>query len=560
MPVNLIILQIASIFLFAAVLSIIARILRQPLLVAYIATGALLGYLGAFSLVDGEVFHVFSDLGIMFLLFLVGLEINYSSLRLVGRASLIIGLGQIIVTTILGYFIALAFDFGTLAALYTAAALTFSSTIIIVKLLSEKKDLGSLYGKITIGVMLLQDAFAILLLVILSGFHPSAGINWMGALLTLAKATALFVSMFWLGRNIFPKLFDHFGRSQELLFLVSTAWVFLIAAFAGRLGFSIEIGGLLAGISLANSSQHLAIGSRIKPLRDFFILLFFVILGSSLVGMSFEGLALPIIIFSLFVLIGTPLIVLAIMGFLGYRKSTSFLVGVMTAQVSEFSLILVALGARLEHIDQSILALVTAVAVITILLSTYMVTHADNLMRLRYIRRILTFFERKHLVENSVPEGGFHRPIILVGAHRTGMGIAAHIAREELLIIDFDPDVCRDWRARGYATLLGSLSDEDIFDAANIEEAKLVISTSPDFKDNLTLIALLHRQSSKAKIIARAETKKEAQLLYQAGAHYVIFPHLSTGQFLGKHISDHPDLASLNILKKNDLATLAKSG
>ncbi|HEY4514701.1 MAG TPA: cation:proton antiporter [Candidatus Paceibacterota bacterium] len=551
------IFELATVFLIAASLAILARILRQPLLVAYVATGALISYFGAFDLINQETFRLFADLGVMFLLFLVGMEVNYSSLRLVGRTALVIGVCQIIFTSGFGYFIAKTLSFPTMSAIYIGLALTFSSTIIIIKLLSEKKDLHSLYGKITIGFMLVQDACAIMLLVLLSGITKGGTIDAISLGLTILKAVALFGSMIWLGKNVFPKLFDRLAYSQELFFLVATAWVFLIAAFVYKLGFSIEIGGFLAGVSLAGSSEHFALGTRIKTLRDFFILIFFVVLGSTLVGLSFSGLVLPIIVLSIFVLIGNPFIVLCIMGLLGYRRKTSFLAGVTVAQVSEFSLILVALGVRVGHIGSDVVALVTAVAVITIIISTYIITHGEHIAK--RLHKLLRFFERKHLVENNIPDDGFHKPIVFIGVGRIGKSILRHLPLSEVLIIDYDPDIIRDYRTRGYSAILGSVVDEDILEAANLDEAKLIISTSPDLEDNLSLLEYLARIGSGAKVILRAETEREASILYEAGTTYVIFPHLSAGHLLGKHIAEHPDMTFFNILRKNDIATLAKS-
>ena len=198
-------------------------------------------------------------------------------------------------------------------AAYIAIALTFSSTIIVVKLLSEKNDLNSLYGRISIGFLLVQDFIAIIILLVLAGLEIGNGILWTNIALTILKGILLFIFMFWIGRVILPKIFDKIARSQELLFLMTLAWVFLLVSLVHKIGFSIEIGGFLAGIALANSSENFQIASRIKPLRDFFILLFFIVLGSSIILTHFNGLTMPVIIFSLFVLIGNPLIVLIIM-------------------------------------------------------------------------------------------------------------------------------------------------------------------------------------------------------------------------------------------------------
>ena len=297
------------------------------------------------------------------------------SLRLVGKASVLVGLGQIILTFIPGFFIARFFDFNFLQAAYIAIALTFSSTIIVVKLLSEKRDTNSLYGKISIGFLLVQDFVAILILIFLAGIESEKGIVFNDIFLTTLKGLGLFILMLYLGRKILPLMLDKISRSQELLFLTSLAWCFGIATVVVKAGFSIEIGGFLAGLALANSSEHFQISAKIKSLRDFFILIFFVILGSSLIFSDFSGLTLPIIIFSLFVLIGNPLIVLIIMGLMGYRKRTGFLCGVTTAQISEFSLILAALGLKLGHLNEKVVSLITAVGIITITLSTLSLIH-----------------------------------------------------------------------------------------------------------------------------------------------------------------------------------------
>jgi len=548
--------NLAFLVVTAGIFGLCARALRQPLIVAYLATGALAGYLGLFSFIQTDTLRIFSDLGITFLLFLIGLEINYDSLRLVGRASLIIGIGQILFTSIPGYFIARGFNFTSLESLYIAVGLAFSSTIIIVKLISEKREMGSLYGKLSVGFLLVQDAVAIILLIVLGGLEAGQGVSLWLPIFTVLKGLALLAVTVWLGRRIMPRLFDRLAKSDELLFLVSTAWVLLVAVGLEKLGFSLEIGGFLAGVSLASSAERFAISSRIKPLRDFFILIFFVILGSSLSGFNFSGLSYPIIALSLFVLIGNPLVVLVIMGLMGYRKKTGFLAGVTVAQVSEFSLILIALGIKLGHVANNVLALITAVAVITIALSTYMILYADQIAK--RLTRFLSLFERKKSIENPTPIGGYSCPIVLAGAHRTGGAIVEHLASRDVLLIDFDPDVVRVYRDCGYECLLGELSDEDILEISNVRGARLVISTSPNFDDNKALLEYINRCGSRAKVIVRAESEFETLALYEAGAHYVIFPHLTSGHLVGKNIAEHPDLAFLAILKENDLSVLGK--
>lgn len=549
--------ELSVIIALATVLGVFARLLKQPVILAYLATGAIIGYYGIFNINDQEMFHIFSKLGIMFLLFLVGLEINYSSIRQVGKTSIIVGLGQIIFTFVFGYFIAQAIGFATVSSMYIGIALTFSSTIIIVKLLSEKKDLHSLYGKISIGFMLVQDFMAILLLVLLAGVGTDSGFNITTLAFTVGKGVLLIAVLLWLGRKILPYIFDTVARSHELLFLMSLTWVMVLAAVVTKLGFSVEIGGFLAGLALANSSENFEIASRIKSLRDFFILLFFVILGSSLVIYDFSGLTVPIIILSLFVLIGNPLIVLTIMGIMGYRHRTSFLAGVTVAQISEFSLILAALGLQSGHIEESTVALITAVGVITITLSTYMIIYGEHIAR--KLKRFLLLFERKNLIEEAIPDERFSKPVILVGANRTGESIAYHLPKKELLIIDFDPDVVVKFRKNKFTVLFGDISDEEIFEKANFENAKIIISTSPDFEDNCELLKRMKKNDDKnKKVIVRADTEVESRLLYEKGASYVIFPNLTSGHYLGKQIGQHLDIAFLTEQKKRDIRVIRR--
>ena len=554
------ILELAFVFALAAFLGVIMRMLRQPIILAYLATGLLLSAFRFYSIAGQTTFSLFSDLGIMFLLFLVGLEINYASIKMVGKTSVIIGLGQIIFTFLIGFGIAVLFHFAYIEAAYIAIALTFSSTIIVVKLLSEKKDTNSLYGKISIGFLLVQDFVAILLLVVLSGIEKGGAVSIVPILAAVLKGVGLFAIMLLLGRRLIPKIFEKLGRSQELLFLVSLAWMFLIAVAVNRIGFSIEIAGFLAGIALANSYENYQIASHIRPLRDFFLLIFFVVLGSSVAVFNVTGLGWPIIVFSLFVLIGNPLIVLILMGLMGYRRRTSFMTGVTMAQISEFSLILAALGFKLGHIGEPIVGLITTVGIITIVVSTYLIIHGEKLVKTFWYA--LAIFERI----NPKKEDGnlgmeFHKPIILIGAQRIGHIIASHVPKDQLLIIDFDPSVIQRFRKHGYTCLLGDIADRDIFEAANFQHAKLVVSTSPLFEDNLTLLTQVHGLSilpGGRKIILRADNDAEAAILYRKGADYVIRPHLTSGHYIGEVLTQGLHGSSLWRAREKDYKMTAK--
>ncbi|MFH0890760.1 MAG: cation:proton antiporter [Candidatus Liptonbacteria bacterium] len=235
------IVQLAVVLSVASVLGYLARLFRQPLILAYLATGLLLNYFYPAGV--HQSLGIFADLGIMFLLFLVGLEINYESFRIISRPALIIGIAQVLITFGAGFWIAKLLHFGIVAASYIGIALTFSSTIIAVKVLTEKRDMHSLYGRIAVGILLVQDLVAIILLVVLAGIRGGSSVEWLPILGVLGKAVVLFGIMLYLGRKILPAVLDRVARSHELLFVMSLAWVFLVATFARLIGFSIEIAG-----------------------------------------------------------------------------------------------------------------------------------------------------------------------------------------------------------------------------------------------------------------------------------------------------------------------------
>lgn len=555
-----VVFDLAIVVLIAAVFGVIARMFKQPTILAYLATGIAIAAVGMLAVGANETFTAFSELGVMLLLFMVGLEINYTSLRLVGIQSLILGLGQIVFTFGIGYLLTSLLGFSSLASIYIAIALTFSSTIVVVKLLSDRKEMNSLYGKLALGILLVQDMVAILLLVILAGIGNGTEFSFWNLSLVVVEAVALFIVMLILGRKVLPIVFERVARSNELLFLVSMAWVFLVAAFVSKIGFSVEIAGFLAGIALANSSEHHEIAARVKPLRDFFLIVFFVVLGASISFTNFSAVAMPVLILSLFVLIGNPLIVMVLMGLMGYRKRTSFMTGISIAQVSEFSLVLVAIGFKLGHIQSDAVTTLTTVGVTTIVLSTYLIQYSGQIYK--SLKSGLVFFERKKSVEGSMDVGAEAKPIVLIGFHRMGESIATGLPKDKLLVVEFDPEVLKRLKHSGYQVLFGDITDSEIFDAARVEEAKLVISTSPDFEDNMHLIHLLKNRklSHPPKVVVRAETEHEMLHLYHAGADYVLVPHFTAGQYFGKTIAIDPEMKILSQLKTRDLDLVKNIG
>ena len=539
-------MELGIIILIATALGFIAKLFRQPLILAYIITGIIVGPF-AFDLIQSyDLVSTFSQLGAAFLLFLVGLHLSSSVMREVGKISVITGVGQVLFTSLIGFGIATLFGFPVLESIYISIALTFSSTIIIVKLLSDKNDLDTLYGKISIGFLLVQDFIAIGILMLLSSLGPHVTLDKL-IYTTLVKAGMLFAITLLFGKFIFPRLFEKIARTQELLFMSGITWLLALASFSQFFGFSIEIGAFLAGISLASTPYSYDLGNKIKPLRDFFLVLFFVFLGTQMMFTSTE-LLVPAAVFSLFVLIGNPLIVLILMGLMGYKKRTGFLAGLTVAQISEFSLVLMAMGLMLGHVSGAAVSMVTIVGIVTITTSTYMIYHGNSLYE--RFSSILSIFERKYLREKYTYRHSRKYDYVLIGHHRMGYSIMKELDREKTLVVDFNPSIIKNLIKKGIPCLYGDITDREIMDAVYHFQPKLIISTVPTFEENMLIINAF--RSSETEVFVTANYVKDALDLYKKGADYVIFPQVLGGEKAGILIEEFNKRDFRDIEKERD--------
>jgi Kef-type K+ transport system membrane component KefB len=532
-------LELSLIFILAILISLLVRMLKQPLIIGYIITGIVAGPLFLNIVVSTDMVATFSQFGIVFLLFIAGLSLNPKVLKSIGKVSVITGVGQVLFTTVIGFFIAKFFGFTDIAAIYIAIALTFSSTIIIIKLLSDKGDLQTLYGRISVGFLLVQDVIAVLILMIISS--SAGGFDIMSITLEAILTGAgilLFVALF----SIFalPKVVKVAAKSQEFLLLFSIGWALFLAVVFGYLNFSIEIGALIAGISLSISPYHYEIKLKMNVLRDFFILFFFVLLGSQMVFMNITDFLLPIAVFSIFILVGNPLIVMALMGLMKYTKRNGFLAGLTVAQISEFSLILVALGVRVGHLSNEVLSLVTAIGLTTIFGSTYLIMHANKLYP--HISRFIRIFERRgRKVDEHIYHKGRHYDVILFGYDRIGFSLLESIKKikKKFLIIDYDPQKITELAREGYECRYGDANDTELLNELGLSKAKMVVSTISDIDTDLLLINKVRKVNKNAIIIIVSYHISEAIKLYERGATYVVMPHFLGGEFASTLISKH---------------------
>ncbi len=522
--------QIAAVLGVAAALSFFAHKLRQPLIVAYILTGVLVGP-GALALSGNhrEVFDTFSQVGVAFLLFTVGLGLNWRSVKDIGGVALMTGLGQVALTALAAFGLSHALGFDLRTSAYVSVALTFSSTIVIVKLLADKEELDTLYGRLAVGILLVQDFIAMFVLLGLAAIGTGASVQdvLVGSVL---KALAL-IPAFWLvSAKIVPGVIAYAARSQELLFVFSIAWCFLVAAALAYFGFGIELGALIAGVTLAGTVFAQETQARVRPLRDFFLILFFITLGTNLTFSSFAAEWPALLALTAFVLFAKPLLTLPAMRALGYHPRTAFLTSSTMGQISEFSFIVLAAGMSLGHVGEHVLPLMTGVALLSIAFSAYFVKHNEGLAE--RIHPLFRFLEPMH-VHRHAGETGRPRPkVIMFGFHRVGAPalITLHELKKPYLVVDFDPQVVRDLARLGEPVAYGDAADEVFLAEMEADRVPFLISTVPDVAVSLGLLAFLRGKKSKSTCIVSARTEDEAEQCYKAGAAYVIVPSMLGGE------------------------------
>ncbi|HBK34010.1 TPA: sodium:proton exchanger [Candidatus Uhrbacteria bacterium] len=521
--------QIGFIVAVAGLLSLAASFLRQPLIMAYIIAGVIVGPSVLAVTHNTDVFQVMAELGVAFLLFTVGLGLNWRGVKDVGGISLATGVGQVLFTSVAGFAVGLLLGLDTLTSMYLAITFAFSSTIIVVKLLMDKEDLSTLYGRISIGFLLVQDFIAMFLLLVVGAFSSGATLEHI-FVNSLLKGIVIIPVLWLVSTKIVPPLLSYVAKSQELLMVFALSWCFLVAGVLSFFGFGVEIGALLAGMSLSGSVYHREINARVRPLRDFFLIIFFVILGARLDLGSLGANWLPIFAFSVFVLISNPLVVLLLMRAFGYHPRTGFLTGTSIAQISEFSFIILAAGIAAGHISDQAMAIATPVALITIAISSYFIKHNEQVYI--WIRPLLRWMEPDHMLEEEKLKERKASHVLLFGYHRMGAVLLPSIKklRKSYTIVDFDPQAIRELTEVGEPVVYGDAGDEGFLQELQVQKSQLIISTIPDASVSLSLLAYVHRHHYTGTVIVSAHRPEEAERCYRAGATFVIVPSVLGGE------------------------------
>lgn len=521
-------IELSVLIAIATGVAAVMRILRQPLIIGHILTGLIVGPL-LFDLIhSAETLAVMAEIGVAILLFTVGLHLSPDIIRKFGRVAFVTGIGQVLFTSFIGYLFAVSLGFTPLQSFYISVALSFSSTIIIMKLIADKGELETLYAKIAIGFLLVQDLIAILLLVGIPLF--SAGSLTAVGIGTFVLTGAVLVGFVVAASRFFVSRASRFiAQSQEFLFLFAIAWGIGVAALFKGFGFSLESGALVAGVTLAALPVRHEVSARLVPLRDFFIVMFFIFLGSQMQLADIGNILPAALSLSLLVLIGNPLILMILMGLLGYRKKTSFQMGLTVPQISEFSFILIALGVSMGHLDQSILSLVTLTGLITIFGCTYLVRYSEAIYRV--CAPLLGIFERKDAFEPRLGRRG--HAIVLFGCNRIGNDFLESLRKldKHFLVVDHDPDTVAALEQKGITVEYGDAGDIDFLESLDMSKAELIISTIPDAETNLLINRSIKSRNPDAIIMVIAHRVGDALSHYEEGVDYVVLPHFLGGKY-----------------------------
>jgi Kef-type K+ transport system membrane component KefB len=533
-----VLLYLSLIIVISAVLTVLGRAIKQPPIIAYLIAGVIvgplvLGFIGP-GKESSEIIQIFSHIGVAFLLFIVGLNLDFRVLKEVGAVASFAGLSEIIITGGIGFLLAIGLGFSNIVSLYIGAALAFSSTVVVVKILSDKKEIDTLHGRIALGILIVEDFVAAIALMAIPLIAGGGHVEDIFYKLFIVVALIVFILLFT--TYLMKKGLDFLARNHEALFLFGIAWALTLATLFDRFGFSLEIGALVAGMSLASSKYTLELGGKMKPLRDFFVVLFFVFFGSKLATSLNWNLIFQALLLSAFILIGKPLVVMTVLRIFGYKKRTNFLAGSTIAQISEFSLILILLGSTIGHItDPEVMSLGVLVAIFTIGASSYSIYYSHKIYE--KISHWLNIFEGKKDIK---AKENAHYDVVLFGYHRIGYKILQELKKTKtsFVVVDYNPKVVLALSDEGINCVYGDAADKEFLEEIHIDKVKLAISTIPDEASNLTIREKLEEINPDIIFIATAEQPRTALDLYEKGVDYVIIPHHLGGDYAANMIKE----------------------
>lgn len=525
--------ELSLVIALGAAIAFVLHKLRQPLIIGYIFTGILAGP-AALDIIKGEnAMNGMSEIGIALLLFIIGLDLSPRVFFRLRKTIFVTTTVQIAATGALGFLLARLLDFGKMESGIIGLSLALSSTIIIIKLLNDKRETTRLYAQIIIGMLILQDMF------VTAGKFGLAARTTDGTAEAVIRLGAMGIVvtglLYFASRHIIPFLTKSIGSSKEILLLFALGWGLGWALIFKEVGFSIEIGALFAGVGLAQLPYSREMSSRLKPLRDFFIVIFFVTLGQSLVPDRIADIARTAVLFSLFVLFIKPLFTLISMGLLGYTKRTSFKTAISLSQISEFSLVFALAAVHTGLARQQVADILTLVALITFGVSTYFIKYDSSLFE--RLERHLHLFERKTTISDK-RAAEHHYPIVLFGYRRNSDEFLKTFRKMEkrYVVVDYDPEMIEVLENRDEEYQYGDATDSEFLEELQLEKSRLIVSTVSDFKTNEFLANWLREHNPRAVFVCTSDNAANASDLYNEGASYVMMPHFIGNERLSAFI------------------------
>jgi Kef-type K+ transport system membrane component KefB len=527
----------------SAVIAYVIYKLKQPVILGYIIAGVIIGpQLGLKLVTNPAAIDFSSELGLIALMFIVGLEMDFGKIKRSGSVIVITAVAQFVICFALGiafFFIPGLVNNGALAVIYLAFTFALSSTMIVVKLLYDKFELDTLPGRITLGILIIQDVWAIIFLAI----QPNLANMQLSTLaISFLKGLGLVFGAWLISKFLLPTLFKSIARNTELLVVSALGWCFLICwATADLAGLSRAMGALIAGITLSRLPYAKEITDRVGSIRSFFLILFFVSLGLKVTQPSLHTFLVALagsafLILSRFIAL-TPVL-------LAMKKGlrVSFLVPLNIAQISEFSLVIVALGVGFGHVDATIMTIILFTLMITLTASTYMITYSHNLYLM--VQKLLNVLHIKlSIAEEKEADVEQHtEPIMFLGSYKIANSLFDTIVKrnsplkEKVMVMDFNPETYKKLNKNGIHCVYGDLGNTATLVEHGLEKTSVVVSTIPDTilkgTSNMALLKFTKRINPRARVVVTAENTASAKQLWQAGADFVIIPHAEVSEKL----------------------------